>query len=332
MLVSSRADCRGLLSLVAMSGEHVHPAVTRIVREHDGRELLDALSSELSTSDLTALMLEVMHRRTANLTAARVLDQYERDRFVRPAGVDPRRLLALELLALDTLVPPFVPIATSPLVPLGTHSVVAGVHQNRIVTTTRGSEVAADPTNTLALEAAVRRRALLREDARSNVVVDLVAVDRVVRAQQFKGPRSSAHFSLLGLASAGRDTGNHTFEATSMQHQIQACIAVCHANGHRHLDVRISDFSGQHQELIGALIEAMHTDAVRITSWPERTAARGYYPSLCFKLCVLDNNEEVEIGDGGLVDWTRALVGSNKERLMISGLSLERLAALTPTQ
>ena len=65
---------------------------------------------------------------------------------------------------------------------------------------------------------------------------------------------------------------------------------------------------------------------------PNAQPPRGYYPSLCFKLCVLDNDEEVEVGDGGLVDSTRALVGSNKERLMISGLSLERLAALTPTQ
>ena len=38
----------------------------------------------------------------------------------------------------------------------------------------------------------------------------------------------------------------------------------------------------------------------------------------------------IEVGDGGLVDWTQALVGSAKERLMISGLSLERLAVTEP--
>jgi hypothetical protein len=291
-----------------MSEEHLHPAVSRIVREQEGRGLLDALSVALSTSDLTALMLEVMHRRAADLTAAQVLDQYERDRFVRPSSVDPRRLLELESLALATLAPPFEPIATSPLVPLGTHSVVAGVHQNRVVTTVRGSEVAADPTNSL------------------------VAVDRVVRAQKFEGPGAFAHFSLLGLASAGRDTGDHEFEAASMQHHIEALIAICQASGHRQVHVRVSDFSGQHRELVAALIETVHTDGVRIAAWPERTAARGYYPSLCVKLYVVDNDEEVEVADGGLVDWTRSLVGSNKERLMISGLSLERLATLTSTR
>lgn len=100
-----------------------------------------------------------MRLRSAATTAADVMGQHGRDRFVRPATPDLRHLLELELLALDLVSPPFVPIATSPLLPLGSHAVVAGVHQNRLVTTVRGTEVAADPTNSLALEAAMRRNA-----------------------------------------------------------------------------------------------------------------------------------------------------------------------------
>ncbi len=80
-----------------------------------------------------------------------------------------------------------------------------------------------------------------------------------MRAQQFEGSRSFAHFILLGLVSAGRDTGSGSFEHTSVR---------------QHLDA------------------------------------------------------DVEVADGGLVTWTRALLSNNKERLMISGLSLERLAVL----
>ena len=47
---------------------------------------------------------------------------------------------------------------------------------------------------------------------------------------------------------------------------------------------------------------------------------------MCFKLNVVHDGEEVEVADGGVVAWTQALVGSNKERLTISGLGLERLA------
>ena len=306
----------------------MHPAVDRIVRDLEGEELLTALSARLTTSDLTALMLEVMRRRAADLTASKVLAQYERDRFVRPAAVDARRLLGLELLALDTVAPPFVPIVTSPLVPLGSHSVVAGVHQNRVVTTIRGSEVAADPTNTLALEAALRRRQLLAGDAHSSTVVHLAAVDRAVRAQRFEGPRSFAHFSLIGLVSAGRDTGNRSFEAASLREHVQSLISVCERSGHGQVHVQLTDFDGRYPDVVEETSEALTSEDVRVTTWPDRTAARGYYPGLCFKLSVLDGGEEVELADGGHVDWTRALVGSDKERLMISGLSLERLALL----
>ena len=299
------------------------------MREHGGEELLDALGARMSGSDLTTLMLDVMQRRVAALTPSQVLAQYERDRFVQPAAADAHRLLELEKLAFDVVCPPFVAIATSPLVPFGTHSVVAGVHQNRVVTTIRGSEVAADPTNTLALEAAVRRRALLTVDARSAEVVHLASIDRVVRGQQFEGPRSFAHFGLLGLVSAGRDTGSHAFERASLRQHVERLISLCERSGHRRVRVRVTDFSERNHELVDELVALPTSDDVSITDWPDRTAARGYYPSLCFKLSVVDRgDEEVELADGGLVDWTRALVGSNKERLMISGLSIERLAML----
>ena len=63
----------------------------------------------------------------------------------------------------------------------------------------------------------------------------------------------------------------------------------------------------------------------------ERTSGGSYYTSLCLKLCVVPRDgEEVEVGDGGLVDWTQQLLHSRKERCMTSGISIERLAMLTP--
>jgi hypothetical protein len=37
-----------------------------------------------------------------------------------------------------------------------------------------------------------------------------------------------------------------------------------------------------------------------------------------------------EIGDGGFTDWTQQLVASSKERLLISGVGVDRLAAVGP--
>jgi hypothetical protein len=35
-----------------------------------------------------------------------------------------------------------------------------------------------------------------------------------------------------------------------------------------------------------------------------------------------------EIGDGGFTDWTARLMANQKERLLISGLSTDRMAAI----
>jgi hypothetical protein len=50
---------------------------------------------------------------------------------------------------------------------------------------------------------------------------------------------------------------------------------------------------------------------------------------MCFKVFVTTaNGDRLEVADGGLVDWTQQLVQSRKERMMISGLGVERLATL----
>ncbi len=59
-----------------------------------------------------------------------------------------------------------------------------------------------------------------------------------------------------------------------------------------------------------------------------RQAGRGYYRDLCFKVNAYSAGEAREIGDGGFTDWTARLIANQKERLLISGLSLDRLAAI----
>ena len=61
---------------------------------------------------------------------------------------------------------------------------------------------------------------------------------------------------------------------------------------------------------------------------PARTSGRGYYRDLCFKIHVGTATGSIEIGDGGFTDWTRRLLAGPKERLLISGLGLDRLAGV----
>lgn len=92
-----------------MTDDSTHPAVERINRDA-GFDLVGLLADELSGTDSTSLLLEVMRRRSVGISSADVLRRYTRDRFVRPAVVDVRRVLDLERLAIDVLGEVFTPV------------------------------------------------------------------------------------------------------------------------------------------------------------------------------------------------------------------------------
>ena len=60
----------------------------------------------------------------------------------------------------------------------------------------------------------------------------------------------------------------------------------------------------------------------------DREAGRGYYRELCYKINVWVGGYWMEVGDGGFTDWTARLTANNKERLLISGVGIDRVAAL----
>jgi hypothetical protein len=217
----------------------------------------------------------------------------------------------------------------SPLVPFGTHA-IAGVAQSRVVSTIRGTEVAADPTNGLALEAAVRRRELLRADPRSSAPVRLAAGQRVVRAQTFQDAAAFSHFHIFGMVSAGRDTGNLGFEGEAAVEHIGFIVDALHRASGAPVIVAITDLTGGEMTPVSEAVRAALADApyVSVRDDPNREGGRVYYDRLCFKAYVATDDGPFEIADGGFVDWTQRLVASRKERLMISGIGVERLAML----
>ena len=188
----------------------------RILEQVQAPDLLDVLADRLSPSDLQSLQLEVYRRRAGRLSPGDVLRQYERNRFVRPAQVSSQALLEFDRLAFSLLPADYQVVELSPVCPLGTSAAVATVDQNKVLTTIRNTEVCADATGVLALEAARRRRALYRQDARSDEETRLCASHRVLRTQRFDGPASFPHFRILNLCTAGRDRGSYRFEIASL--------------------------------------------------------------------------------------------------------------------
>jgi hypothetical protein len=310
-------------------GASRHPAaLDRVLPAIGGMDTVQRLAT-LSSSDFTSVMLEVARLRAARETPATVRRRYSHDRFTEP-GHTPWRALRRAEEALLACLPPEVEMLTlAPVVPLGTHSVLATVSQHKVLTTIRPCEVAADPTNALALEAAVRRA---RDRAGT---VRLGGLQRVVRAQLFGAPGAQAHFGLFGLVTAGRDEGSHRFERAALAEHLRFAVASLAAARLRYVQVALTPLSDVGERIAAAVTSDLGEDqgegtAAVIVLDHTRQRGRGYYRDLCFKVNANTGGHLEEIGDGGFTDWTEQLLANGKERLLISGLGVDRLAACGP--
>ena len=299
----------------------VSPAAARVLATV-GPGVLDRLT-ELSGSDFTSLMLEVARRRAARETPATVARRYRSDRFVRPATLPWRQLRDAEDLMTANLPAQFELLTLAPVVPLGTHSALGTVSQDKVVTAMRACEVAADPTNALALEAAVRRLAWPAG------IVRLAAVQRVVRAQQ-TAPGYLPHFGLLGLATAGRDPGGRRFEHAAVAEQVSALAAGLAAAGLAPVRLALTPLSAAGESIAAAVAAELAGPLIEVIGDPQRQSGRGYYRDLCYKINVRSGGQWQEVGDGGFTGWAAQLTASSKDRLLISGLGIDRLAAMLP--
>lgn len=310
------------------------PIIERILRETGIPDLFDVLAERLNPTDLQSLLLAVYQRRAEAITPSRLLERYEQDRFVRPSAIAPQALVDFDQFVWSTLPDAYAALDLSPVCPLGTNAAIATVSQNKVVTTIRNTEVVADITNVLALECASRRRQLLRTDPKSRERVRLCTSHRVVRGQVFGGPASFPHFRLLGLCAAGRDEGSFRFETSSLAQQIayymrllqEAARLGYHAHQFR---IAITDLEdGQRtqtlEEQVLAPLAASYPDA-RCELDPNRATGRGYYVGACFHIYATNAaGTEFELIDGGFTTWTQQLLNNRKERLLISGLGVER--------
>ena len=300
----------------------------RVLRAVGGAEVVDRLVG-LSGSDFTSVMLEVARRRAARETPASVLRRYRNDRFVQPARTDRQRLQAVEDVLAAHLPPGTELVTLPPLVPLGTHSVLGPMSQDKVVTAMRACEVAADPTNALALEAAARRKAEPAGPLR------LAAFQRVVRAPRPQ-PGNLPHFSLLGLVTAGRDSGGRRFEREAVAEHIRALVTGLSAAGLGTAQVALTPLSAVGEALAAVMPAELADDPAQVVIDAGRQAGRGYYRDLCFKVNVAAGGPAgnaagsswAEVGDGGFTDWIARLTASTKERLLISGAGIDRIAAL----
>ena len=306
----------------------------RIERELGIPGLASLLAERLEPSDMQSLLLEVYRRLVRRRSTASLLVDYARNRFVETSSISPAEYVEWDRHALSLLPRGVEAIELSPVCPLGVSAAMAGLEQDRVISTIRNTEVLSDSTNALALEAALRRRALKQRTARSGEPVHLAASHRLVRGQRYAQPELAQHFRVFSLCSGGRDRGSFRFEMETLELHIRFYLAAIgdFLGPSITLDVSLTlldsdaTLTAAAEELLGRVRERFGVEAVID---PTRTAGRGYYQTACFWIHGSSGKgEKSHLCDGGCVDWTQRLLSDAKERLVISGVGSDRVCTM----
>lgn len=301
-------------------------ADARILKSPAVAEAFKTLTQQLSGSELRSFLRAVAATRADAIEPGAALRQQQTDRFCEASDIDAVALASTSADALELAKDAtFDPVQLSPMVPLGTASILGPVDQNNVITTMQLCEIVADPTNALALVAAAQRRRV-RDDS---PVSRLSAIQRVARAKEFDAPGALPHFSVLGLVSVGRDRGGRRFEVEELTNQLHVLVKLIRqVQPAIQIKIEVSDNSGRRDEA-DTLIAAF-ADRADTVFGPPQPGDRDCYPNLFAKLSCTLQDLTVELGYCGVSTWPSDLAENRKEQFVVSGLNVDRLVELLP--
>jgi hypothetical protein len=302
----------------------------KIAQQLGTEDLLSILTEKVSGSDLNSLLLEIFSKRTAQVQPHELLKQYASNRFVHPAESDAMNLVEKSLASLRIFKSyGFTPLTLSPVSQIGSCSVMATVDQDKVLSALRHCEVIADATNALALHVSYLKKEGLYRMVSLEEQLKFSTIHRHVRTQPLTFKGFSPHFTIGCLVSSGRDTGNFTFEKNALLDHfttwndllknvfgIEVAYFKLQRRGGYDEGGRLVD------ELISFIRSKQSNPPVRVD---ENVKENSYYKGVQFKVVINVRDQELEIADGGFVDWTQTLLNNKKERFMISGFGLELL-------
>jgi len=298
--------------------------IEKIEQKTGIKDIVELLGTRLSGSELNSLLLDVFNQNLEGQSPALLLKQYERNRFVHPADADMIDLLRLELQVLESFQKlNFQPIELSPAAQLGSCSVMGPADQKKIVSATRNTEIMADATNSMALHIASLKK------SGNNGPFNFCTVHRHTRGQQFKEKGYNAHFKIGCMVSSGKDTGSYQFECDNLlKHFIALDGILTTVFGAKNCRFKLLSREGYDNP--GHLLEAAagflkKDKRLRQIICDASPSKNNYYKGIQFKMIVEIKGRDIEIADGGFVDWTQQLLQNKKERLLIAGFGFELL-------
>ena len=306
--------------LLEINRNPMNKVLEKIHRKLGAGPALAELAEQLSLSELNTFLLELFRRKAEHIKPAHLLRQFGENRFVTPASVD---TLALRQTELDWLKYAqeqyFHPLTLSPLAPFGACSAIGHVDQNNVLSAVRGTEVVSDATNILALQIAQETKATRDKDA----IFRYAATHRHVRGQAFDNPNFTAHFSIFCMASGGWDMGNYAFELGQLNEHLSIFLALLR----RHFPEERLSIRFYRKKNAQIFFERMKEYKQGVWhSMPfefQDDLEHEYYGLIQFKVFLRLEDGEIDLADGGPVDWTQRLLSNKKHRLFISGIGLE---------
>ena len=180
-----------------------------------------AVLASMPTKDLNSLLIYLYEEKVGRLTILDILRQSVQSRFVKAAGIPQRRLVEFDHLAYQLLPEDYEGIELSPVAPLGINHVLAGTNQKNIMVATRNVEVIADPSTSLALECAFRRKEMIDGEVEQSPVRMATSL-RNIRTQSFSHiPGFRSHFRIFALATAWCEPANDPIHIAMMVEHIQ---------------------------------------------------------------------------------------------------------------
>jgi hypothetical protein len=295
--------------------------IAAIIEQRTGYpNLLNDLQEKLSASELNTLLLELYRKKTQHLSPAELLKQFSTNKYAAPVALPTIAFKEYELDCLRLMeANGFNAITLSPLTSLGTCSAVAYVDQNNVASAVRGTEVVADATNVFALLIAQQYKAGKTKD-----IIKYATAHRHVRCQSFNNPGFTPHFAVLCLATGGMDTGSYDFELTHLQEHLKAhwqLLSTQLPNGKFILKCLLKTENEAFKQQLETLLQDWQQQVEIIIE--QQPNAGDYYQLVQFKFFLQYNGQELNISDGGFVNWTQQLIPNKKHRLLISGIGTE---------
>lgn len=292
----------------------------RIQKKIENVTSFPAIADILSGSQINSILLAFFKKLAGRNRPTDLVKQFAQNRFVQPANIDTITYKALELECLQLAqAHTYIPVTLSPLTPLGTSSVVASVNQNNVVSALRGTEVVSDATNVLALKIALEYK---KQNINNDDIARYAATHRHVRGQYFTNPAYTAHFGVFCLASGGFDKGNYAFELQQLIEHLTIHFSLL-ATKFKKEDLLIKIYFRKENALLRQLVETNLVKEKYSFQIVEDYQKGDYYEVIQFKIFLNYRGMELDLADGGTVNWTQKMIPNQKHRLFISGCGLE---------